>query len=593
MTLQPDVNLHICLNGKTITKEQNSKGMMKFFLLGYTSTGTCSNSISICDCVGTGKFAYTAGQAHTDHSSFIQNYTKSGATNQTRVDFYGGTVGQATIKIDTTSGGAITVSANTVLNIYGGTINGALCYTADGTKVNNNGAAIRIAGGTVNMYGGTICNGKANNGGSIYLEGGTFNMHGGTISGSSALNNGGSIFANSKDATINMYPGAVIEGGSAVNGGNIHLVGAVLNMNGGEISGGTATDRGGNISLTFSEVSAEANLKGGKVSGGTAKNAGGNVAAAGNGAKITISGATVTGGTINPDATTASYTNSSTYVNAYAGYGGNIYLQGNSTLTMTDGEVSNGTINVTGTGLGLGGNIALIAWKNSDKQLAGTITISGGVVKNGKITSSSSKENGNTVLGGANIAVGGATSTGMDQKGTLNLTAGQLLIESDEYGLFYTGTATKAYAKGGNLYVSPGSTANINAAAGKSILISGGYTNTKNWAAGGNIYNAGTLKMTGDVTVSGGHGTTQLDGGNLYGPATVTGAKFLNGNSKTGGGICLESGTSTFTSCEFEGNVATSQGGAVYLKGNPTVTFTDCTFTENRAGTYGGALGAA
>jgi hypothetical protein len=121
---------------------------------------------------------------------------------------------------------AVGGTGSKTVTIYGGT------FDASAVTTSGNGAFLRVgsADGTLNVHGGTIIGGTASNGGAVHINAGVMNMTGGEI----------------KD-------------GSAGNGGNIVTAnGGVLTMTGGSISGGSATaenGRGGNIFNNNSTVS--------------------------------------------------------------------------------------------------------------------------------------------------------------------------------------------------------------------------------------------------------------------------------------------------------------------------------------------------
>lgn len=192
------------------------------------------------------------------------------------MNMYGGTVtGGSTSK----NGGNIFMYHDSVLNIYGGTIEkgsaesgGNICVSnasavvnirggvvKDGTA-NGAGGNIRISNGTLNIYGGTVSGGTTTNGngGSIFLTGANsaMNMYGGLITGGYAgtgaqQRNGGNIYAGS-NSTLRLVASSgtpkVTNGETqANNGGNIYYGGKVLEIDGAEITGGTAPGLGSDL----------------------------------------------------------------------------------------------------------------------------------------------------------------------------------------------------------------------------------------------------------------------------------------------------------------------------------------------------------
>lgn len=158
----------------------------------------------------------------------------------------GGTVSGA-------NGGTIYVTTNATLNLYSGTVRG-------GSAQRGGNIFVGVSGTTFNMYGGTVTGGVADQslttgtsttnarGGNIFANGGDVNLEGGTISdGVTLLNSAGkgSSWAGNilmNGGTLTVKEGVVIENGTAKSGANLYLVAATLNMTGGQINDGVATD---------------------------------------------------------------------------------------------------------------------------------------------------------------------------------------------------------------------------------------------------------------------------------------------------------------------------------------------------------------
>ena len=197
----------------------------------------------------------------------------------------------------------------------------------------------------------------AANGGVVWVRFGTFNMYAGTIDASKVVDagaNGAAIQVN-PDTTFNMYGGKIIGGTSKPAvlkneetgekytsggmGGAIYCQGTI-NMYNGEITGGkvvSAKDHkgemagiaGGNIALISKGTM---NMYGGKVTGGTVATPdghGGNISVRSEGAVLNIKGGQIVNGVSMLQ-------------------GGNIASWG--TITMTGGTIKNGK-NMTGTSL--------------------------------------------------------------------------------------------------------------------------------------------------------------------------------------------------------------------------------------------------
>lgn len=139
-------NIHICLNGHTLT----SAATPVICIPGNIE------SLTICDCQGGGMIDCSKGS--NVNGSYNQGAIVSGAKGT--VNLYGGTV----TGIDGTVPGAIaTTSDNSVVNIYGGSISGNIFSS-------ENGGAINMNKGKLTVYGGNISNNTIDgNGGGIYV----------------------------------------------------------------------------------------------------------------------------------------------------------------------------------------------------------------------------------------------------------------------------------------------------------------------------------------------------------------------------------------------------------------------------------------
>ena len=175
----------ICLNGHKLTGDGN--------LL------TISGTLTICDCVGTGKC-----QANTTTAGGALRMARGGTLN-----IYGGTF---TNLKETTGGGVVVIGRDT--------------WSATGATASNSSSFA-----IVNMYGGKITGGKTSgNGGNVtvYHAECKVNMYGGVIENGVAAKNGGNIYCN---GTMNLL-GGTITGGSAAKGNDLYLYGGTLTIGG-------------------------------------------------------------------------------------------------------------------------------------------------------------------------------------------------------------------------------------------------------------------------------------------------------------------------------------------------------------------------
>ena len=254
--------LYLCLNGKTLASNGTAKIQVKN-----------GGRLVLCDCQGGGTFE--GATRNVWGGACIYLYTST-------LDMFGGklTGGEVT---GSGGGGAIALDdQKCIFNMYGGEISG--------NNGNNYGGAIfrkynanipNTTGGTFNMYGGTIKDNTAKNGGAFFsTTGGTINisgsvkinnnaasrwggaiclrqdsnqvttlkMRGGEISGNRAMQEGGAVHVLDKDCMFYLYDGK-ITGNTSGDGGAIYLnqEPSWLIMQGGEISGNTATGNGGGV----------------------------------------------------------------------------------------------------------------------------------------------------------------------------------------------------------------------------------------------------------------------------------------------------------------------------------------------------------
>jgi len=298
-----------------------------------------------------------------DYSSTgcVLRLSASGAT----VNMYGGTVkmlpGATTTKTYAGNGGCVYMVDGSKFYLKGGTI-------AEG-KALTGGNVFLCDGATFEMSGGRIENGKTQkgtqhsvisvangHGGNVYLTSGArFSLTGGEIAGGYSIESGGNVM----NCGTFIMEGGTLSGAKATLGGNLYVAGGTTaDVSGGTITGGQATDRGGNIYM--SSTNSKLNISGGIITGGKSTNDGGNLYL--NNGQATITGGVITGGegqdggNIYANAGANSATNfvkiiddgdaatpAPAVVNGVAksGYGGNIYAPGR--LTLGNCAVTGGT----------------------------------------------------------------------------------------------------------------------------------------------------------------------------------------------------------------------------------------------------------
>ena len=126
----------------------------------------------------------------------------------------------------------VVLEENSVFNMHGGVIQNC--------KGKYGGVSLKNGSGFI-MEGGTISGCSASEGGGLYAENSTITIEGGTISGCSAGAGGGLYATYSSKITINK---GTISECSASEGGGLYVDGSTLTIEGGTISGCTASGAG-------------------------------------------------------------------------------------------------------------------------------------------------------------------------------------------------------------------------------------------------------------------------------------------------------------------------------------------------------------
>ncbi len=196
---QPNVNvelvlgqnktLDLCLYNKAVHVIGSSYDQI------YLAGGS---TLVLSDCTKTGKIIGSKVKSGSGGVAYVKN----GTLSVYDIKLTGGSA---------STGGAVTVDAKGVLNIYSGEISG-------NTVTSGNGGAIYIKdGGTVTITDGKITDNHVTNGngGAIYVEaGGTLNLYGGTITGNTASGLGGGIYAEA-GGRVNIQGAPVVTGNTA------------------------------------------------------------------------------------------------------------------------------------------------------------------------------------------------------------------------------------------------------------------------------------------------------------------------------------------------------------------------------------------
>ena len=271
-------------------------------------------------------------------------------------------------------GGVIEGGSRAVIAQSGATFNmsgGEIRNRKDGS---GNGGGVHVYGATFVMSGGTISGCSADTGGGLCADHSTITINNGTISGCTAKEKGGGLYATNQ-STITINNGTISECTAEMEeGGGLYADGSTITINNGTISECTAEmEEGGGLYATNQST---ITINNGTISGCKTlayKDGGGLYAdnSAININKGTISGCDGRwgGGLYAENSSTITITDS-TISGCKAGAGGGLFVVG-STLNIKDDIISECTASDTGKGGGLYA-------ENS------TLTISGGTIKGNK-----------------------------------------------------------------------------------------------------------------------------------------------------------------------------------------------------------------
>ena len=215
---------------------------------------------------------------------------------QGTLNMYGGTIRNGYALFNYQGWNVMLQTATAKFNMYDGTITGGSGRNVSGAAIRGANVCLYAAGAAFNMYGGTISGGHSVYGGNVSVGTGTANIKGGLITGGKAVSGGGNIFVGTGSLTTGKAKivDGEVTGGS---GGNIYMSGTAATLNSTTvISAGEASSYAGNVYVygSAANVTIACDLTDGHA------NMAGNFAVAG-GAKVTLDGATVSGGTIDTD----------------------------------------------------------------------------------------------------------------------------------------------------------------------------------------------------------------------------------------------------------------------------------------------------
>lgn len=428
-----------------------------------------------------------------------------------------------------------------------------------------NGAT--ITGNNAKKQGGAIFVEKSNNCLDYVVQ---VEVNGGNISNNSSGSSGGAFYMKGKDVDFTVTGGTISANSAATHGGalcsekNNGYFGNVY-INGGDIIGNTASNRGGGFYIDGGSLT----LNDGVINDNTAGTFAGAVEV-NNGGSFVMWKGTISG--------------NKTVMNS----GGAVRVQGGGSFTMHDGLISGnvsagsaGAIRMTN------GNFTMyngIIENNSCKDSGGfmymeggTCTIYNGIIRNNRKTAVE-------YTGGA-ILIGQYTSGGVNYPGKFVMEDGEIYGNTsvNDAGAISLADNATFEMRGGSIY------SNTATKAGGAVYISSGHFTM----TGGSIYGntAGTnggavYLLNGNFTMSdgsiNGNTATAGDGGAVYisvGDYEMTGGdiSYNKAPKGNGGAVFVNQGDFAMTSGMLTGNTAPlGKGGAVYTGGTVTIGEANC-----------------
>jgi VCBS repeat-containing protein len=450
--------------------------------------------------------------------------------------------GSSTIGNAQLNNGQVTIGSNATLTLSGDTVSGtSFIDTAHGATILIDGAStldgVAITGGaitntdatltvdadqTLTLQGGaTVVGGMVSNSGTVAIE----SASGATLDGVTVIG-AGTIQVDGLVPTTSTP--LVLDDGTTITGGKLKVgpVGAVaIKTAKGATLNGVDVTNDNSIEVLAASVLALG-------SGTIIDNTSGVVTIDGTGA-LTLSQATIDGGTINDFSTTPSggmiagdidVTGSSTISNAHLN-NGHVTIGANQTLTLDGATVTGTTFADTADG-------AII-------QIDGgtTLTLSHATINGGTINDFSAPPSGSVIAGDIDVTGSSTISNAHLNNGQVTIAANQTLVLDNDT---ITGTSFSDTASGAIIQIDGGTTLTLDHA-----TINGGTINDFSTPPSGSMI-AGDIDVTGSSTISNAHlnnghvtiganQTLTLDG------TTVTGTAFAD--TADGAIIQIDGGT--------------------------------------------------
>lgn len=615
-------NANTKITGSTFTSNSSTESAGAVYVANTTTTVTIDDSDLSTNSAVNGGAVYNKGTLTVTDSALKDNASTE----------YAGAIfiDESTVTVNNTSftsntsaeGGAIIVgrieeipatdTTEATTNYYAGTLHATDCtFTTNTTTGGNGGAILNISGSTANITDTTFTSNESKDAGGAIYNNGTLTLEG-KGKGTALFNSNGIV----NDANEN--------GGAIYNGGTLNVTAYVFDSNT-AYNGAAVCNYGKNprfIDCQFINNAAE-------YIGGAIYNGGGQtihlevskepVLAArceGNSA-IRRGGAVGSGYGSN-------YIDGYEFKNNHAGYGGAVYVQNvldaNNKAAYT--KISNSNFI---------DNYSEVTSIEASNNHGGALQVDGGkidietcefnsndAVKNGGAIYFSSKnitaivkdttldENTAGADGGAlRLVAGNTTIVNTDFSGNTAKGFGGAISASDTAVLAIRATseelgvttATKAIMQG-NIATSSGGAVYIN---GSETLTVSGYTFDANETLngqGGAIYRTNTAlditnaKFTGNIAKTDGGAIYGAGGGEVKLTGTDAAKAIVENNSATsgaGGAIRIGTGTLSIDGYKFTGNHAVN-GGAIQHNNQSSAVISNSEFSENYATTNGGAI---
>jgi hypothetical protein len=464
----------------------------------------------------------------------------------------------------------------------------------DGNSANNvtaHAPLIKVQGGSFTIDTGVTLknnNHQGNCGGVLVTgSGSSFTMNGGAISGNSATTGGG-VFV--QDGAFTMAGGAISGNTTDDSGGGVYVGGGTFMMQGGaSISGNTTSNSGGGV---YVNGNGAFTMQGSaSISGNTASNGGGVYVGGGvftvsglatvdqNNEVYLASGNWITVGSLSGSATVAKIRPANTVT-------GTTVLTPQTSVTLTDAVINRFALDISGKMIVLLNNAGVLADKVASRQVGGTEkfypSIQAAVDASSGGSSTSPVEI--TLLKSINI----------DDTSKVTINSGIHVKLAPTSGLTVTLTRASGFTGNSLFTISSGGSLTLAGISDRELVIDGNK-NGVSAAAPLIKVSGGTFTMNNGVT---------LQNNNRSGSGSAGSGVYLNGGAFTmsggtirdnvggsnGCGVNINGGTFTMSGGTISGNTTGDNGGGVYVGGNGAFTMQSGTISGNTASNGGGGV---